>query len=180
MGLCCQVLEVSRSGYSRYRQQATREAPQRLLVEMKALAKRYRGCYGSRRLAKALQAQGYSIGRYATRPLMKQAGIVCYQRRRYQQTTDSQQAYPVAKNILNRQFQVTQLNQVWCADITSIWTQAGWLYLAAIVDVCSRRVVGWAMADHMRTELVQQALAMALGRRQPSPGLLHHSDRGVQ
>jgi putative transposase len=175
------VLEVSRSGYYRYRQRKKDSGPNpRLLVELKAVAKQYRGCYGSRRLAKALQAQGYTIGRYATRTLMKQAGIVCQQRRRYRQTMQNQPPDRIADNTLNRHFQVPQLNQVWVADITYLWTQEGWLYIAALVDCCSRRVVGWALANHMRTELVQQALAMAIGRRRPPPGLLHHSDRGAQ
>ena len=177
--MLCRVMEVSRSGYYRFIERPAREADARL-VQVKAIAQVSRYSYGSRRMAKALQAQGYSIGRYAARSLMRQAGIACKQRRRYRRTTQSQHTLAVASNILNRRFTAAAPNQVWTTDITYLWTEEGWLYIAAVLDMFSRRVVGWAMASHLRETLVHQALQMALGRRRPKPGLLHHSDRGIQ
>src|SRR5260221_13904907 len=110
---------------------------------------------------------GYAVGRYQARSLMRQAGVECIQRRRYRVTTQSNPALPVAKNVLNREFSVSMPNRVWVADITYLRTQEGWLYLAAVVDLYSRRVVGWAFASHMREALVEEALTMAIGRRQP-------------
>lgn len=149
-------------------------------MEIKALHQKTNKAYGSRRLSKALQSKNYMIGRYKTRTLMRQAGIECQQRRRYKITTRSDARLPVAENILNREFAVAKPNLVWVADITYIWTQEGWLYLAAVLDACSRRIVGWSLASHMREILVSNALMMALGRRKPQEKLLHHSDRGSQ
>jgi putative transposase len=111
---------------------------------------------------------------------MRKAGVECKQRRRYRITTDSRHRLPVAENVLNRDFSAQDVNQKWVADLTYLWTQEGWLYLAAVLDIFSRRIIGWALAGHMREALVEDALQMALGRRNPSKGLLHHSDRGVQ
>jgi putative transposase len=110
---------------------------------------------------------------------MHKAGIKCKQRRCYRITTQSQHNL-VANNVLNREFTVSSPNRVWLADITYLWTLEGWLYIAALLDLFSRRVIGWAMANHMRETLVNEALQTALGRRRPEQGLLHHSDRGVQ
>jgi transposase InsO family protein len=176
-------MEVSRSGYYKYLKANLGQKYQlenKLLVEVKALSKESRSNYGSRMMAKNLQAKGYQIGRYAARTLMRKAGIECKQRRRYRVTTQSKHDFVVAKNVLNREFTVNTPNRVWLADITYLWTLEGWLYIAAILDLFSRCVVGWAMANHMRETLVNEALQMALGRRQPDQGLLHHSDRGVQ
>jgi putative transposase len=181
--LLCEVMGVERSGYYRYLKGLK---PLRLknelkfLVEVKALDKLSRSSYGSRQMAKNLQTKGYAIGRYQARTLMRKAGVECKQRRRYKVTTDSGHKLPVAENILNRKFTVAAPNRVWVADITYLWTQEGWLYLAAVLDLFSRRVVGWEIANHMREELVEDALKMAVGRRKPQPGLLHHSDRGSQ
>jgi transposase InsO family protein len=150
------------------------------IAEIKALHTLSRGSYGSRQMAKNMQAKGYPIGRYAARTLMRKAGVHCQQRRRYKVTTLSQHKQPVAENLLNREFSVAMPNRVWVADITSLWTQEGWLYIAAVLDLFSRRVIGWALASHMRTSLVSAAFIMAVGRRQPPAGLLHHSDRGSQ
>jgi transposase InsO family protein len=176
-------MEVSRSGYYRFLKAKLTERlilRNNLLIEIKALARESHNSYGSRRMAQGLQKKGYSIGRYAARSLMKAARIECKQRRRYRITTDSSHKRPVAENVLNREFTVTQPNRAWVTDITYLWTLEGWLYVAGIVDLFSRRVVGWAIASHMRETLIHDALDMALGRRQPEAGLLHHSDRGVQ
>lgn len=174
---------MSRSGYYKYLQYKPSEKnmlENKLLVEVKALAQESQHSYGSRRMAKSLQMKGYSIGRHAARTLMRKAEIKCKQRRRYRITTQSQHRFAVANNVLNREFTVNAPNRVWLADITYLWTLEGWLYIAALLDLFSRRIIGWAMASHMRETLVNDALRMALGRRQPEQGLLHHSDRGVQ
>ena len=181
--LLCDVMQVSRSGYYQYLKATPRVKQQKeaqLLLEVKALSLESQHSYGKRRIAKPLQAKGYQVGVYAARTLMRKAGIECKQRRRYRVTTDSRHQLPVAENILNRQFTAQAPNQIWLTDITYLWTVEGWLYIAAVLDSFSRRLVGWAMAEHMRETLVNDALQMALGRRQPSDGLLHHSDRGVQ
>lgn len=176
-------MEVSRSGYYqylKYKRSQKQLLEDKLLVEVKALAEESRHSYGSRRMAKQLQAKGYKIGRYATRTVMRKAGVECKQRRCYRVTTQSKHDFAVARNVLNREFSVGVPNRVWLADITYLWTLEGWLYMAALLDLFSRRVIGWAMANHMRETLVNEALQMALGRRQPPQGLLHHSDQGVQ
>jgi len=181
--LLCKVMCVNRSGYYAYLKSLNRAKNKNeslLLLEVKLLDKVSRGSYGTRQIAKNLQSKGYQIGRYRARTLMRKAGVECKQRRRYRITTDSKHKMPVAENILNREFKVTSPNKAWVADITYLWTKEGWLYLAAVLDLFSRRVVGWSVSSHMREELVEEALHMALGRRKPLPGLLHHSDRGSQ
>ena len=176
-------MEVSRSGYYRFLKATLTEKvilKNHLLVEVKVLASESRHSYGSRRMAKGLQRKGYRVGRYAARSLMKEARVECKQRRRYRVTTNSSHKLPVAENVLNREFTVSQPNRSWVTDITYLWTLEGWLYVAGVVDLFSRRIVGWAIASHMRETLIHDALDMALGRRQPELGLLHHSDRGVQ
>lgn len=176
------MLKVSRSGYYKYLTQTGSKKGQKekLLIEVRALAAESKNSYGSRQMAKQLQSKGYSIGRYAARSLMRSAGIECKQRRRYRVTTQSRHQLPIAENVLNRQFKVAKPNQSWVTDITYLWTSEGWLYLAAVLDLFSRRIVGWALDRQMKESLVNDALQMALGRRQPGVGLLHHSDQGKQ
>jgi putative transposase len=181
----CEVLGVGRSGL--YDSQRRQRAPARsdeeidLLERIKAIAEKTRHSYGSRRLAKQRQDEGYAVGRFTVRRLMKQAGIAVAGRcRRRPHTTDSRHGYAVAPNLLKRHFDVTAPNVAWCGDITYIWTEEGWLYTSVLVDLYARTVVGWAMSDHGDTHLVREALEMALGRRQPGAGLIHHSDRGAQ
>jgi putative transposase len=183
VSLLCEVMCVQRSGYYNYLKKLALPKVDneiKLLVEVKTLDKFSRSSYGSRQMAKNLQAKGYEVGRYQARTLMRKAGVVCKQRRQYKVTTQSKHKLPVAENILNREFTVAAPNRVWVADMTYLWTQEGWLYLAAVLDLFSRRIVGWALASHMREELVEAALQMAVCRRRPAPGLLHHSDRGSQ
>jgi transposase InsO family protein len=177
-------LRVSRSGFYAY-QERDREAIDAEEMELVACVKTIHrdtgGCYGSRRMAKALQAKGFSVGRYRVRRLMKQAGVSIQRRTtRRPQTTDSDHRYQVAPNELARQFDVEAPNVAWAGDITYLWTREGWLYLAVLLDLYSRKVVGWAMSEQVNTELVNQALERAVGRRQPARGLLHHTDRGSQ
>jgi putative transposase len=177
-------MQVNRSGYYRYIKQMisfnSNNEEENLLVELKGLHKQSDRSYGSRRLAKALQIKGYSVGRYRTRTLMRKANIECKQRRRFRITTQSNHSLPIAENVLNREFAVTRPNRVWVADITYLRTNEGWLYLSAVLDLFSRRVVGWSIANHMKEGLVHDALLMAMGRRMPTGELMHHSDRGCQ
>ena len=183
VNVLCKTLEVNRSGYYRFLKQRITVSfceEQKILDEVKALHKQSNKSYGSRRIAKGLQAKGHKIGRYKARSLMHKAQIECKQRRRFKITTQSNHLLPIAKNVLNREFTVTAPNNVWVADITYLWTNEGWLYLSAVLDLFSRRVVGWSLTNHMRESLVHDALVMAIGRRMPSGELMHHSDRGCQ
>lgn len=141
---------------------------------------RKRGRCGSRQMAQALQREDERVGRDKARRLMREAKVVCRQRRRFRVTTASAHDWPLAPNHLARRFTAAAPNRVWVADITAIWAGVNWLYLAALMDLFDRQIVGWAADSHMRGSLVQAALAMGVRRRQPRPGLLHHSDRGVQ
>ncbi len=182
--LMCDLLEVSRSGYyawknrkpsDRAKENATLEA------EIEAIHKQSRQTYGSPRVHAELRARGLEVGRNRVARLMQENGICGRQRRKFKKTTDSNHDFPIAPNILDRDFTTDAPDKAWVADITYIWTAAGWLYLAVVLDLFSRRVVGWSMADHMKTELVLDALRRALGHRAPSgDGLMFHSDRGSQ
>jgi putative transposase len=181
----CEVFGVSRSGFYAYmqRQGSLERTGHELAVvaRVKEIARETGHSYGSRRMAKQLQNEGYAVGRYKARQLMHQAGVVVRRpRRRHPVTTHSRHGYAVAPNLLARQFDVAQPDKVWAGDITYLWTAEGWLYLAALLDVHSRKVVGWAMSNRIDAALVQEALHMAIGRRRPAAGLLHHSDRGSQ
>lgn len=176
----CRVMQVSRSGYYAWRQREPDPDQARRIDLIQKIHKQKRGSYGSRRMARELQRRGEPVGRSQARRLMREAGVEARQRRRWRATTDSDHGYPVAPDRLQRCFLVSAPNRFWVADITAVWTLEGWLYLAAVLDLYDRQVVGWAMAGHMRSELVLAALEMAVGRRRPPPGLVHHSDRGSQ
>lgn len=181
--ILCRVLRVSPSGFYAWRHRtrsARTQADHRLRHQIVALHTASRGTYGSPRLHRALQHQGLGVSRKRVVRLMRAAGLAAQRPRRFRHTTDSTHPLPVAANVLGRHFAVAAPDRVWAADITYVWTGEGWLYVAVILDVGSRRVVGWALADHLRTELPLNALAMALGRRRPGAQLLHHSDRGSQ
>ncbi len=182
--LMCRVLEVSKSGYYAWRNRAPCKRAQDnelLATKIDEVHAESRGTYGSPRVHAELVAQGFTVGRNRIARIMREDGIIGRRKPRFRLTTDSDHKLPVAKNLLDRMFTVDEPDQAWVADVTYIWTQQGWLYLAVIIDLFSRRVVGWSMADHMRTELVLDALKAALGSRLPSQaGLLFHSDRGSQ
>ena len=182
MQLLCVVLQVSPSGYYRFvhRGGGRAQPDPALIAQVQQLYRASRRTYGSRRMCAALQQAGYAMGRYRTRTLMRQANLKPRRTWRCPQTTDSRHALPIAPNVLNRQFTVAAPNRVWGSDITALWTLEGWLYIAIVVDLFSRKVVGWACAASMATCLVTSALQMAIGQRQPKSGLLHHSDRGSQ
>lgn len=179
----CQLLEVSTSAYYDWlkRSPTPREKENAMLTELiKELFESQRKRCGTRTLKKALARQGFQVSRRRIGRLMKQAGLECKTKKKFKATTDSKHAYPVAPNLLNREFQVDQPNQVWVGDITYVWTEEGWLYLATVIDLFSRRIVGWSMDNKMKTSLVNDALLMALWQRKPERGLLWHTDRGSQ
>jgi putative transposase len=179
----CQVLGVSESGYYawRKREPSQRQVENERLTEHIAQAfQRGRQVYGSPRVQAELRAQGISCGKHRVARLMRQAGLRAVQKQRRVRTTDSRHSDPVAPNLLRRNFTAPAPNRKWLTDITAVWTAEGWLYLAVVLDVYSRLIVGWTMASHREASLVEAALWMALGRRQPIEELMHHSDRGSQ
>jgi len=179
----CRTLQVSRAGFyaSQGRPPAARaRADARLGVEIVAIHQETRQCYGSPRVHAELRARGHGVSRKRVARLMRHRGLAARRRRRYRVTTDSRHPFPIAANVLARQFTTAAPNVAWVTDITYIPTGEGWLYLAAILDLYSRAVVGWAMNTEITRQLPLDALAMALARRRPAPGLLHHSDRGSQ
>ena len=184
VGVCCEVLEVSRAGYYAWRGRpasARAKRRQELARKVKAVHEQNRGVYGSPRVFQVLKAGGEGVCENTVAKVMSEQGIRAKGRKKFvPRTTDSRHQRPVADNVLGRQFEARAPDTKWAVDITYVPTDQGWLYLAGVIDLCSRRIVGWSMADHMRTELVGDALSMALARRRPHAGLLHHSDRGAQ
>jgi len=182
--MMCRMLGVSRSGFyawSKRLPSARAESEQRLRVEIGAIHRMSRGSYGSPRVHAELRARGQRVNRKRVARLMRTAELKGKKRRRFRCTTNSAHVHPIAPNVLGRRFSMAEgQNQVWVADITYVPTRQGWLYLAIVLDLASRMVVGWAMQDTMESGLATHALEMALQRRRPSPGLIHHSDRGVQ
>ena len=182
--MCCCVLEVSTSGYYDWidRPPSTRaKCREELIVKINAIEKENRGVYGSPRVFEALAARGQSVCENTVAKVMKTAGIRAKQKKKLVPgITNSDHSQPAADNVLDRQFTAELPNQKWAVDITYILTGEGWMYLAGVIDLCSRKIVGWSMADHMKTELVGAAPQMALAHRNPSKGLLHHNDSGVQ
>jgi HTH-like domain/Integrase core domain len=180
----CRVLGVSRAGfYAWTRRPASQRARQdaTLTEQIRTIHQRSRATYGAPRIHAELRLDhGVQVGRKRVARLMRAAGLVgCHRRRRRRGLTRRDPQAAPASDLLNRDFTAQRPDQVWTADITYIPTWAGWLYLAVVLDVFSRRVVGWAMADHLRTELVLDALDMAIWNRRPQPGLVHHSDQGA-
>lgn len=180
----CRVLHVSRSGYYAWRRRpmSSRQCRQAtLLEEIRQAHHESRGIYGAPRIHRDLKARGIPCSRNTVARLMHQHHLRSKLKRRFViRTTDSRHAHPIARNLLQRRFHWEQPNQAWCCDLTYVPTDEGWLYLAVVVDLFSRKVVGWSMADHLRSQLVEEALTMALTQRRPEAGVIHHSDRGVQ
>jgi len=177
---CCRVLGVSRSGYYAALKRPTPAAACSVTPHLKAVFASSGRSYGSRRMVTAMKEQGYTLGRYKLRKLMKLHQLVPTWKRKFVHTTDSKHNLPVASNVLARQFEPQAPNQAWVADITYVRTRAGWLYLAVVLELYSRKVIGWAMAPSMPAELVCTALSLAIQQRQPAAGLIVHSDRGSQ
>jgi transposase InsO family protein len=181
--MMCRVLNVSRSRYyewSKNRKSKRAQEDEELLIKIREIYKKRKGKYGSPRIHCDLKDMGYCVGRNRVARIMRENGIVAKTKRRFRVTTDSNHNFPIADNLLERNFHIDTPDRVWVGDISYVWTDEGWLYLAVIIDLFSRAVVGWAMDRHIRTELTLRALHMAIGQRQPERGLIFHSDRGVQ
>jgi len=180
----CAVLGVSISGYRAWQRGGTprrrrlTDAP--LLALIRSIHAELRGAYGSPRLLCELRGRGFPASKARVERLMRENGIRARHKRRYKATTDSSHGLPVATNVLDRQFTPSAPNQVWSSDITYLWTDAGWQYLAITLDLFNREVVGWALKPRLTADLATDALTMAWFRRRPAPGVLHHSDRGSQ
>lgn len=179
----CAVLGVSESGYYAWKNR-TASPRQRddmvLLAHIRAEFSTSNGTYGSPRMHFELRESGLAIGRHRVARLMSENGMKARQKTRFKKTTDSDHGGPVAPNVLDQDFATDAPNQKWGVDISYIWTAEGWLYLAIVVDLFSRRIVGWAMSDRMKRGLAMAALQRAITLRRPPPGLIHHSDRGSQ
>ena len=190
----CRLLEVSRSGYyARHRRSGgvRRSRHQQLRRQVRVAHQRSRCTYGSPRVTAELRAQGFEVCQNTVAKVMREEGLMARKKRRFlPKTTDSTHRYPIAPNRLNRRFgsgaddqnnvAATAPNRVWACDLTYLWTEQGWLYLWVVLDLFSRRVVGWSMTEHMRAQGATEALQMALAQRRPKDALLHHSDRGSQ
>jgi transposase InsO family protein len=184
--MMCRLLRVSKAGYYAWRDRAPSRrarADETFISKIKVIHRMSRETYGSPRVHAQLRKEGVRIAKKRVARLMRSANIAAKTRRRYRATTNSRHDHPIAPNVLDRQFaveEVKEIDRVWAGDITYIPTWEGWLYLAVIIDLRSRRVVGWSMSQSMEQTLVHDALRMALSRRQPGRGVLHHSDRGSQ
>ncbi len=191
IGLACEVLGVSTSGYFQHQRKKVLEQPKKvvqpenlsneaLLAHIKAIHAEVKQEYGWPRITKELHARGFKVGKERVRKLMQLHGIKAKGKRKFVVTTDSNHRFEVADNLVSREFQVEQPNQVWTGDITYLPTNEGWLFLAVVMDLFNRQIVGWSMKPKMESNLVVDALKMAWFRRNPSSGLLFHSDRGTQ
>jgi putative transposase len=179
----CRLMNISRSAYYEWldRSPTSTEKEDQALTEMIVKAfKKSRATYGTRRLKKELFKQDRITSRRRIGRLMREAELACKTRRKFKATTTSRHDFPIAENRLDREFKVNNPNQVYTGDITTIPTQEGWLYLAVVIDLYSRQIVGWSMAEHIRSKLVNDALRMAIWKRKPAKGLLWHTDRGSQ
>ena len=179
----CETLGVSRSGFYEWLHSHPSKRmleTQMLCEKIKELFEESEQTYGSRRIRLELKKIGYMISRRRVGKLMKLLGLYCKTKKKFRVTTDSNHKLPVAPNLLQRDFSASNPNEKYVGDITYIWTTEGWLYLAVVIDLFSRKVVGWSMQSHMQTSLVNEALLMALWQRKPGKGLIYHTDRGCQ
>lgn len=179
-----EALEVSLSGYRAWLAGGVPDRQQllddQLLSTIERIHTQYKGAYGSPRIVRELRAGGVSASKARVERLMREHGIRAKHKRRYKVTTDSKHSYPIAENLLERNFIPSAPNQVWTSDITYLWTEEGWLYLAIVMDLFNREVIGWSLKPRMTADIVTDALTMAWFRRKPAKGVLHHSDRGSQ
>tara|TARA_Y100000991_G_C21947945_1_gene338325 strand:- start:116 stop:922 length:807 start_codon:yes stop_codon:yes gene_type:complete len=179
----CELLQVSRSAYYawlRAKPSQTIRQNVTLMEKIEEIFKDGRGNYGTRRIKFSLQNKGFQVSRRRIARLLKQLELCCKTKRKFKATTDSKHSLPIAPNLLERRFTSSLPNQVYTGDITYIPTNEGWLYLAVVIDLYSRKIVGWSMANNMKTKLVNDALLMALWQRKPPRGLIWHTDRGSQ
>ncbi len=179
----CRVLEVSKSGYYAWKKRAKSQRRidnDSLLIEIRRVFVDNESDYGSPRIWDDLKKRNIPCSENRVARLMREAGLVAIQRRKFKATTNSKHNWPVAPNLLERHFSVDEPNKIWVTDITYIWTWEGWLYLSFVLDLYSRGVAGLAMSERINDDLTQSALNQAIGRRDPQAGLIHHSDRGSQ
>lgn len=180
----CDALTVSMSGYRSWKgggsPTRTRLTDAQMLALIQAIHQELKGAYGSPRMVLELRERGFPASKERVERLMRENGIQARHKRRFKATTDSKHSLPVAPNLLSRDFAPAAPNQVWTADMTYIWTDEGWLYLAVVLDLFNREVVGWSIKPRMTADIVIDALTMAWFRKKPAPGLIHHSDRGSQ
>ncbi len=179
----CKVLGVSQSGYFAWKHRPAsgrQRGDMVLLAHVRSAFALSNGTYGSPRMTRELQDDGFAVGRRRTARLMHENGLRARQKRRFKRTTDSHHAWPVAPNIIDQDFTAERPDEKWAADISYIWTREGWLYLAVVIDLFARRIVGWAVGDRLHRDLALAALRKALVMRRPPEGLIHHSDRGSQ
>lgn len=179
--MLCRVLDVSRSGFHAWCRRPPaprRRSDAQLAAQVIAVHTRSRKTYGSPRVHAELQANGVRVGKKRVERLMRENGLEARRKRRFRKTTDSKHSHPIAPNVAARKFEVAAPNRVWAADVTAIWTLEGWLYLAVMLDLFSRRVVAWAVSANNDTLLALDALRAGLRARRPAAGLVHHSDRG--
>jgi transposase InsO family protein len=177
----CKFIEVSRSGYYEWLSRPLKEKQDDSLIEIiTTIFNEGRKTYGTRRIKKKLAMQNKIVSRRRIGRLMKESGLACKTKHRFKLTTESKHTNFISPNLLGRQFKVMEKNRYWVGDITYISTQEGWLYLAIVLDLYSRQVVGWSMDSRMKAELVNKALLMAIWKRKPPKGLIWHTDRGSQ
>lgn len=180
----CSILDVSISGYRSWKRggkpNRKRLTDSQMLALIQAIHAEFKGMYGSPRMVRELRSRGFPASKERVERLMRENNIQARHKRRYKVTTDSRHNMPVAANLLNRNFMPDAPNQVWTSDITYLWTNEGWLYLAIVLDLFNREVVGWSLKPRMTADIVTDALTMAWFRRKPAAGLMHHSDRGSQ
>lgn len=180
VALLCRVFGVSRSGYYRWLKaepSARAQSNEKLRGLVCSIHQEHKGRYGSPRVQRELQARGRRVGRHRVARIMRQEGLVGHTPRRFRRTTNSRHGYRIAPNLLQRDFSAAGPNQVWVGDMTYIPTRDGWLFLAVLIDLFSRRIVGWALSDHINTALALEALRMATSTRTTGRGLIHHTDR---
>jgi putative transposase len=183
VSMLCEAVGISRSGYYAWRHSTPSQrklANERLLAEIRVIHVEHEARYGSPRMVDELRDRGHAVGKHRVARLMRENGICARVRRRFRHTTDSNHKLPVAPNLLAQCFTATEPDQAWVGDITYVWTAEGWTYLAVLLDLYSRRVVGWALRKSLSREVALAALAHAMTCRRPRPGLIHHSDRGSQ
>ena len=184
LALMCALLAVSLNGFRAWLRGGSpdrkRLTDAQLVALMRAVHAEVKCAYGSPRMLDELRGRGFRVGKSRVERLMREHGIRARHKRRYKATTDSKHGLPVAPNVLERNFSPEAPNRVWSADLTYVWTDEGWLYLAVVIDLFNREVVGWAIKERMSADIVIDALTMAWFRRRPEPGLIHHSDRGSQ
>lgn len=176
----CRVMRVSKSAYYEWQKKKTDIEELLLVWHVVRIFTKSRKSYGSRRISEALKSEGIPVGRSRAGTLMKKAELEAQKKKRYKVTTDSNHKLPVAPNLLDRNFDVEKTDTVWCGDITYLLTKEGWSYLAVVIDLASKKIVGWSLGIRMKRQLVIDALSAAFATRRPAKGLMFHSDRGSQ